>query len=182
MRETGCLQPVLLRPAEKGRYEIIDGEHRWRVAQKLGAVSLEAVIHPCSREEAALLRIAMNKLRGELNYATVASILAESVAHGMTNEQLLCSGLSEQEMASLLKSVAGTSEEDVLHDRAGELEEKEEKDEKLPVLELALEFDNEKDLSACKRALKKNAGKGQPLARGLLKVLGLLAEKEDDSP
>lgn len=42
--EMGVLQPILVRPAEDGRYELIAGERRWRAAQRAGLTSVPAVI------------------------------------------------------------------------------------------------------------------------------------------
>src|SRR6266850_7812136 len=36
IRESGIVQPILVRPLRDGRYQIIAGERRWRAAQKLG--------------------------------------------------------------------------------------------------------------------------------------------------
>ena len=36
IRSQGLMQPVLVRPVERDRYELIAGERRWRVATLLG--------------------------------------------------------------------------------------------------------------------------------------------------
>ena len=36
IREQGVMQPILVRPVDGGRYEIIAGERRWRAAKKAG--------------------------------------------------------------------------------------------------------------------------------------------------
>ena len=36
IREVGVLQPVLVRSAEAGGYELIAGERRWRAARRVG--------------------------------------------------------------------------------------------------------------------------------------------------
>ena len=37
VRDTGVLQPVLVRPRPGGRYELVAGERRWRAAEAGGA-------------------------------------------------------------------------------------------------------------------------------------------------
>ena len=45
--EMGVLQPILVRPGDQeGHYELIAGERRWRAAQRVGLVTIPAVIRP----------------------------------------------------------------------------------------------------------------------------------------
>src|SRR5213082_1548465 len=36
IRNQGVMQPILVRPVDGGRYEIVAGERRWRAAQQAG--------------------------------------------------------------------------------------------------------------------------------------------------
>ena len=40
----GVIQPVIVRPVENGRYELIAGERRWRAAQQAGLDEIPVVI------------------------------------------------------------------------------------------------------------------------------------------
>lgn len=44
LREIGMLQPILVRPVEQGRYEIIAGERRFRAAQMAGFSEVPALV------------------------------------------------------------------------------------------------------------------------------------------
>ena len=44
IREQGVMQPILVRPVEGGRFEIIAGERRWRAAQKAGLREVPALV------------------------------------------------------------------------------------------------------------------------------------------
>ena len=44
VRELGVLQPVLVRPAEEGTYELIAGERRWRAARRAGLDRIPALV------------------------------------------------------------------------------------------------------------------------------------------
>ena len=44
LRTSGLLQPVVLRPTEAGKYQLIAGERRWRAAQQLGWGEIGAVV------------------------------------------------------------------------------------------------------------------------------------------
>jgi ParB family chromosome partitioning protein len=42
--EMGVLQPILVRPLDDGRYELIAGERRWRAAQRAGLTTVPAIV------------------------------------------------------------------------------------------------------------------------------------------
>ena len=44
IRELGVLQPVLVRPADDGSYELIAGERRWRAARRAGLDRIPALV------------------------------------------------------------------------------------------------------------------------------------------
>lgn len=69
MREQGyVLQPILVRPHPvlEGRYQIIDGEHRWKAAMENGFQEIPIIVVEESNERRAKLRtLAMNNIHGE---------------------------------------------------------------------------------------------------------------------
>ena len=72
IRRKGFLQPILVRRVE-GQYEIIDGHHRTRAAREVGLTEIPCLVATnCSDEDAAALRIGMNRFRGELDLAGTA--------------------------------------------------------------------------------------------------------------
>lgn len=66
VRQSGIIQPIVVRKAEKG-YEIIAGERRWRAAQAAGLQDVPIVIRKASDLEAAELSLIENIQREELN-------------------------------------------------------------------------------------------------------------------
>ena len=44
IREHGIMQPMLVRPVDGGRFEIIAGERRWRAAQRAGLKDVPALV------------------------------------------------------------------------------------------------------------------------------------------
>ncbi len=44
IEQIGVLQPILVRPLEAGRYELIAGERRWRAAQRAGLSIIPAIV------------------------------------------------------------------------------------------------------------------------------------------
>jgi ParB family transcriptional regulator, chromosome partitioning protein len=67
IREVGILQPVLVRAAEGGGYELIAGERRWRAARRVGLPTIPAMVRVA--DDAAMLQHAIveNVQREELN-------------------------------------------------------------------------------------------------------------------
>lgn len=67
VREIGVLQPVVVRPVEDGRYELIMGERRWRASIQAGRTTVPALIRKTADED--LLRDALleNIHRSQLN-------------------------------------------------------------------------------------------------------------------
>jgi ParB family transcriptional regulator, chromosome partitioning protein len=65
--EIGVLQPVLVRPAGDGQYELIAGERRWRASQRAGLSTIPAIIR--TTEDTAALEQALveNLHRVDLN-------------------------------------------------------------------------------------------------------------------
>lgn len=67
LKQTGLLQPVLVRRKGDGMYELISGERRWRAAREAGLETIQAVIRNCSDEESILLALVENLQREDLN-------------------------------------------------------------------------------------------------------------------
>jgi ParB family transcriptional regulator, chromosome partitioning protein len=67
IREFGLMQPIVVREAESGQYEIVMGERRWRAAQQAGLDAIPAIIRKTSDD--AMLRDALleNIHRVQLN-------------------------------------------------------------------------------------------------------------------
>jgi ParB family chromosome partitioning protein len=67
IREVGVLQPVLVRSAEGGGYELIAGERRWRAARRVGLPTIPAMIRVADNATMLQHAIVENIQREELN-------------------------------------------------------------------------------------------------------------------
>lgn len=67
LKQTGLLQPILVRRKGDGMYELISGERRWRAAREAGLETIQAVIRNCTDEESILLALVENLQREDLN-------------------------------------------------------------------------------------------------------------------
>ncbi len=67
VREHGILQPILVRPAAGGRYQIVAGERRWRAARMAGLETVPALIEELDDETALEISIIENLQREDLS-------------------------------------------------------------------------------------------------------------------
>jgi ParB family chromosome partitioning protein len=89
VREIGLLQPVVVRPAGDGRYELIMGERRWRATQEAGLDTIPAIVRETGDD--ALLRDALleNLHRSQLNPLEEAAAYQQLLDDfGCTHEEL----------------------------------------------------------------------------------------------
>ncbi len=63
----GVLQPVIVRPLEDGRYELIAGERRWRAARRAGLDEVPAVVRRVDDQRSLEEAIVENLHREDLN-------------------------------------------------------------------------------------------------------------------
>lgn len=67
IRARGIVQPIVVRPAGAGSFEIVAGERRWRAAQMAGLDEMPVVVRECSDREAAAVALIENIQREDLN-------------------------------------------------------------------------------------------------------------------
>ena len=88
IRAQGLMQPVLVRPVDRDRYELIAGERRWRAAQMAGLAEVPALVREVPDESALALSLIENIQREDLNPLEEASGLQRLVDEfRMTHEQ-----------------------------------------------------------------------------------------------
>jgi len=67
IRAQGVIQPLIVRVAERGGYEIIAGERRWRAAQRAGLHAVPVVIRDATADATFELAMVENLQREDLN-------------------------------------------------------------------------------------------------------------------
>ena len=66
IREKGVIQPIVVRPTENGRFELVFGERRLRASRETGKMTIPAIVRELSRAEAFDLMIIENHHREQL--------------------------------------------------------------------------------------------------------------------
>mgnify|MGYP001097618203 CR=1 FL=1 len=65
--QRGVIQPVIVRPARQGRYQLVAGERRWRAAQRAQLHEIPALIRDLADREVTALALIENLQREDLN-------------------------------------------------------------------------------------------------------------------
>jgi ParB family chromosome partitioning protein len=88
IRSQGLMQPLLVRPVEGERYELIAGERRWRAAQMAGLEEVPVLVREVPDEAALALSLIENIQRENLNPMEEAAGVQRLVDEfKMTHEQ-----------------------------------------------------------------------------------------------
>jgi ParB family chromosome partitioning protein len=88
IKSQGLMQPLLVRPVDRNRYELIAGERRWRAAQMAGLEQVPALVREVPDEAALAMSLIENIQRENLNPMEEAAGLARLIEEfKMTHEQ-----------------------------------------------------------------------------------------------
>lgn len=105
IKEQGILQPILVRPIDGERYEILAGERRFRAAQKAALKSVPVIVKHSNDREALAIALIENLQREDLNPIEEAESIAKLVSdfeltHQQVSELL---GKSRSTITNLLR-------------------------------------------------------------------------------
>lgn len=104
----GVIQPILVRPVDGGRYEIIAGERRWRAARIAGLATVPALVREVPDNAALAMALIENIQREDLNPLEEANgiqrLVAEfNITHDKAAEMV---GRSRSAVTNLLRLLA----------------------------------------------------------------------------
>jgi ParB family chromosome partitioning protein len=89
VRELGVLQPVLVRPADDGNYELIAGERRWRAARRAGLDRIPALVRRADDRASLEQAVVENLHRADLNPLEEAAAYQQLIEEfQLTHEQV----------------------------------------------------------------------------------------------
>lgn len=118
IKESGLLQPVMVRRKGDGIFELIAGERRWRASKEAGLETIQAVVRNCGDQEALLLALVENIQREDLNPMETARAYSR-----MMNEFGLTQDGIAQKVGRERSSVANSLRLTNLHSEVQELVE-----------------------------------------------------------
>lgn len=91
--QRGVIQPVIVRPHGKGRYQLVAGERRWRAAQLARLHEIPAIVRDLSEREVMALALIENLQREDLN-----PIEEARAYHRLADQE----GLTQAEIAKMV--------------------------------------------------------------------------------
>ncbi len=105
IRVQGVVQPIVVRPLDGSRYEIIAGERRWRATQLAGLHEIPAVIRDVPDQTAMAMGLIENIQREELNPVEEATALQRLIEEfGLTHQETAeAVGRSRAAVSNLLR-------------------------------------------------------------------------------
>lgn len=105
IKEQGVMQPILVRPVEGQKYEIIAGERRWRAAQIAGLSEVPVLVRDVPDRAALALALVENIQREDLNPLEEAQGLQRLIEEfGLTHEDAAKAvGRSRSAVSNLLR-------------------------------------------------------------------------------
>ncbi len=105
--EDGFTQPIVVVRTEgqEDRYTIVDGEHRFRAAVRLGYAEVPVAIAPMTLEQARIATLRHNRARGSEDIELATAVLRDLEAVGALGWAQDSLGLSQVEVDRLLQDI-----------------------------------------------------------------------------
>ena len=91
--QRGVIQPIIVTPKGKGRYQLVAGERRWRAAQRARLHTIPAIVRDLDKREIMALALIENLQREDLNP------LEEARAYQKLSDE---EGMTQAEIAELV--------------------------------------------------------------------------------
>lgn len=167
IQDQGFVQPILCQRKGK-KFVLIDGHHRIEAMKQLGNEEILSVIAK-DGAHAKLLRIALNKIRGDLDYTLVSEELSGILDEGdLSREDLSMTGFSEGELAGLLDMFQQTDEDALLQGSDTTVNPV---DDSPKTHNISLKFESETQKAQVREKLLECGGS---LEEGVMRLLGML--------
>jgi ParB family chromosome partitioning protein len=108
IKAQGVMQPIVVRPIDGGRFEIIAGERRWRASQLAGLDKLPAMVREVADEAAIAMALIENIQREDLNPIEEAVALQRLQQEFQLTQQQVAEavGKSRVTITNLLRLIA----------------------------------------------------------------------------
>ena len=89
IRQNGILQPITVRPAADGKFELIAGERRLRAARLVGVTKIPAIVVDIDQKKSAVFSLLENLQRQDLDFFEEAEAIDRLLTdYGMSQEEV----------------------------------------------------------------------------------------------
>jgi hypothetical protein len=97
-----AMDPLFVRLMPDGNYELIDGEHRWRIAKELGWIEIDVlVLEPMDDLTAKARCVSSSLLRGHVNWFKLAEVVKQDQINGINISEAYQDILSDKALKEL---------------------------------------------------------------------------------
>jgi len=100
IRSQGLMQPLLVRPVDRDRYELIAGERRWRAAQMAGLEEVPVLVREVPDEAALAMSLIENIQRENLNPMEEAAGLQRLIGEFKMTHELAADAVGRSRSAT----------------------------------------------------------------------------------
>lgn len=118
VKKHGIIEPLLVRPLQDEKYELVAGERRYRAALKLGMETVPIVIRELNDNEALQLALVENLQREDLNPVDetegILQLLALQLEIPSNKVTSLLYNIQNQQKGKTTRNVAGSSEMEII--------------------------------------------------------------------
>ncbi len=102
----GTVQPIIL-VAHDGRYDVIDGLHRWQEAKTRGDKTIPAVVYDGSPADGLLMNLVLNRVRGKTKASEMVEVIRElTEKHGLSSDDLAAKTGLTRDYVEKLQSIS----------------------------------------------------------------------------
>lgn len=103
--ERGVIQPIIVREQERGRYQLVAGERRWRAAQRARLHQIPAIVRRLTDAETLEIALVENIQRQDLNPVEEAEAYSRLIAQFGHSQEALGKlvGKSRSHVANLMR-------------------------------------------------------------------------------
>jgi hypothetical protein len=77
------MEPLMVRLMPDGYYELVDGEHRWRIAKEIGWTDIEVFVLEADDLTAKTRCVSSSLLRGHVNWFKLAEVVKQDLQNGV---------------------------------------------------------------------------------------------------
>lgn len=185
IRQVGWLQDVLIAqisdepfdPANPS-YLLVDGYHRLMAGDELQMVDIQAKRITCTADEARVLQIMLNRLRGDLNLTEVATTVDELLASGAWEQaDLTLTGYTSHEIDGMMELLG--ADDDLTRGASSVLGDTDDQGPKQPKPRrhrLEVFFATAEDRDRAKKVLQDMSGTNPMLGKALLELIDMTEE------
>jgi len=101
VQDPTTMDPLIVRLMPDGNYELVDGEHRWRIAKEIGWTELEVFVLEADDLTAKTRCVSSSLLRGHVNWFKLAEVVKQDQENGVNLSEAYKDILSDKSLKEL---------------------------------------------------------------------------------